>query len=279
MNKGGKILVYVLSILAIGATCVAVIGIIISQQERQKRIATENELKTTISAKNELNAQLQETLKAKSRLESDLTRTKQRLEETSSELAVREKAIEDLRAEAEIKNRELDNLNNSITQLMGERDELVKNLTKAEGELSELMNIKETLTKTLEEKETFIQSLREGQKTQQTVDLEKVVIKKEGFQEPQRQELQNEESKDGEGVPASKLSGQILKVNKEFDFIIIDAGQKDGVAVGRTVEIYRDNETLGRAQIEKVYESLSAAAILPDYTKNDIKEGDLVRAL
>jgi hypothetical protein len=36
---------------------------------------------------------------------------------------------------------------------------------------------------------------------------------------------------------------------------------------------------LGRVKVEKIYDELSAAAILPDSRKDTIREGDAVRAL
>jgi hypothetical protein len=36
---------------------------------------------------------------------------------------------------------------------------------------------------------------------------------------------------------------------------------------------------LGRVKVEKVYDELSAAAILPESQKNNIREGDAVKAL
>lgn len=289
MNKGGKMLVYILSILAVGSACLAVTGFIISQQEKQKRIATEKELKATLLAKEQLNAQLDETYKAKAKIETELAKTRQKVEEMTSELTTKTKTIEDLHAAIESKDIEISDLRNSSDNLMAERNELVKNLTKAENELNELIKAKETLAKALEEKEALFKELSEGQKTQQPVELEKVVIKKEetNARAPEGAGVQIQddgikikgEKPIAEEKPTSKLSGQILKINKEFDFIIIDAGNKDGVSVGSILEIYRDSKVLGRAQIEKVYDSLSAAAILPEYTKNEIKEGDSVRAL
>ena len=72
------------------------------------------------------------------------------------------------------------------------------------------------------------------------------------------------------------MNGEVLIVNKKFDFVIINIGKYDGLSPGDNLEVYRNSEFLAKAQVEKLYDRMSAATILPQYTKVAIKPGDQV---
>jgi hypothetical protein len=59
----------------------------------------------------------------------------------------------------------------------------------------------------------------------------------------------------------------------------MDLGRNQGLSIGQEFNILRGGQTLGRVKVEKVYDDLSAAAILPDTQEDQIREGDQVRAL
>ena len=74
-------------------------------------------------------------------------------------------------------------------------------------------------------------------------------------------------------------AGQIVVVNREYDFIVVNLGKNQGLSIGQEFQIVRGNQVLGKAKVEKIYDELSAAAILPESQKNNIREGDTVKAL
>ncbi len=80
-------------------------------------------------------------------------------------------------------------------------------------------------------------------------------------------------------VSASIQDGQVVVINREYDFIVMNLGKNDGLSIGQEFKIVRDNEVIGRVRVEKVYDELSAAALLPNSQKNSIREGDLVTSL
>ena len=81
------------------------------------------------------------------------------------------------------------------------------------------------------------------------------------------------------GTSAAFTEGQVVVVNREYDFIVMNRGKNHGLSVGQEFQIVRGNQVLGKVKVEKVYDELSAAAILPDSQKDNIKEGDAVKAL
>ncbi len=80
-------------------------------------------------------------------------------------------------------------------------------------------------------------------------------------------------------TPASGREGQVIVVNREYDFIVMNLGKNNGLEIGQQFQIVRGEEVLGWVKVEKVYDELAAAAILPQSKKEQIREGDVVKAL
>ncbi|MDP3722832.1 MAG: hypothetical protein Q8R91_04970, partial [Candidatus Omnitrophota bacterium] len=102
-----------------------------------------------------------------------------------------------------------------------------------------------------------------------TVELDKVRVTSEG---------------EGAGptaaaAPGGSENGQIIVVNRDYDFVVMNLGKNQGLSIGQEFQIVRGEVVLGKVKVEKVYEELSAAAILPESDKSSIREGDAVKAL
>jgi seryl-tRNA synthetase len=69
---------------------------------------------------------------------------------------------------------------------------------------------------------------------------------------------------------------QVLVVNRDFNFIVIDRGSQQGIARGEFMFIARDGKPVARVQVEKVYDYFSAAAIVEESKSNRLREGDSV---
>ena len=72
------------------------------------------------------------------------------------------------------------------------------------------------------------------------------------------------------------LRGSVLVVNKEYSFVVTDLGQKDGAKKDMVFEIREGTRSLGKAKIDKVYDTMSSANILPGSEINNIKKGNFV---
>ena len=106
------------------------------------------------------------------------------------------------------------------------------------------------------EKRTLRTRLRQLTETPETIELEKVVVK-----------------------AAPVLVAKVLMVNKEQAFIVVDLGREDNLRIGDTLSVCRNGEFIGRAEVEKVQEKVSAAAILPQWQDVEFKENDEVRQI
>ena len=77
----------------------------------------------------------------------------------------------------------------------------------------------------------------------------------------------------------SELEGQVLVVNDEFAFVVINIGEKDGIEETSVLEVYRGQSLLGKVQVERIYDTMSSAVILPESLTGEIKEGDAVKLI
>jgi flagellar basal body-associated protein FliL len=81
--------------------------------------------------------------------------------------------------------------------------------------------------------------------------------------------------------PEKKFHGNVLVVNREQDFLILDLGADDAVPVGTKLEVIRDNHLIGKITVQKLVQDnnqLSVATVdcLTD-PANTVREGDTVK--
>ncbi|MEK6568292.1 MAG: hypothetical protein AABZ27_06125, partial [Candidatus Omnitrophota bacterium] len=75
---------------------------------------------------------------------------------------------------------------------------------------------------------------------------------------------------------AAPLEGKVLVVNKEYDFIVVNLGQKENVGIGQTIEIFRKDKKLGQAKVEEVRDTMSVATPVTKDMIKQVKEDDRV---
>lgn len=80
------------------------------------------------------------------------------------------------------------------------------------------------------------------------------------------------------GVAGLGLEGRIVSVHREWEFVVIDLGW-ELLKIGDVVSIYRNEDLLGRARIERTQEEVSAATLLPEWRDAEILVNDVVRVL
>jgi len=75
----------------------------------------------------------------------------------------------------------------------------------------------------------------------------------------------------------SPQEGQVLVVNRDFNFVVVDKGSNDGVAKGEFLSIFRSGKPVAKVQAEKVYDQFSACGIIEESKSRPVREGDLVK--
>lgn len=259
-RRGGAA-VQLLSVLAVLALVVAGVAIVLQMQERTRRLAKERELLMAKAENEDLQQRLTDTRSAKERLEGDLTRTKDELAQNLQQLEEERKAKDVLVKSVDERQREIDRLAKEMEQFRAERLSLTQQVAQLQQERDSLQGKVGELEQAKTELDTKVTELSQHP----SVELDRVVIS-------------------GSGSPTASFSGtelrgQVLVVNRDYDFIVMNLGRNHGLNIGQEFQVIRGSDVLARVKVEKVYDELSAAAILPNSDKDAIREGDAVSAI
>ncbi len=71
-------------------------------------------------------------------------------------------------------------------------------------------------------------------------------------------------------------AAKVENVNTLYGFIIISAGSDDGLRKDSIVNITRNNRLVAKAVVKKVRESTASAVTLPEWTREEIRVGDII---
>ena len=185
--------------------------------------------------------------------------TQQQLTQTVEEKKkVENKLTETVKAKEQVEGELASEKEKSLTlkkELDDKEQQIKTTLDRLEREITARKKAEAQLMITLKEKEnleTKVRNLKEAP----TVELEKIVIK-----------------------PGSVTTGKITMVNKEYAFIVVNLGSQHNIKVGDILSVYRNDEFIGKVQIERAEEKMSAASILPDWQNVEFKENDVVKTI
>jgi predicted RNase H-like nuclease (RuvC/YqgF family) len=258
MSQAGKTLVPLLGVLAALALGITAVSIVFGIQERDKRQAKERELRQALIENEDLEGRLEETQLAKTKAEEELTRTRKDLVQSKEDLAKAVEAQTALAKSVEDREQEIERLTKDLAQSQDATTGMTSKLTQLQTE-------RDAMAQQITELESKVMELSDA--NQPTIELEKILVT-------------DSQGLTAIGSPsAAAPDGEVVVVNREYDFIVMNLGRNHGLSVGQEFQVMRGDQVLGRVKVEKVYDELSAATILPESQKESIREGDNVRPL
>ena len=77
---------------------------------------------------------------------------------------------------------------------------------------------------------------------------------------------------------ASGLNGRVVSVHQDWGFVVINLGW-DAVRIGDTVSIFRGEQLLAKARVDRIQEDICAATVLPEWKVDEVQVNDTVRIL
>jgi chromosome segregation ATPase len=248
----------VLIIMIVVSLALAAVGFSLFQKEHAKNIQLGNQVQELTTKQKIAEAKLNEAQKALAGFETKLKDSTAQINALNSQLQEEKVAKEEALAR-------MTQMQDDLDQQKKMRSDLEKNLNKAQDDVR---NIKVQLRKINTEKARLEEKLKtlEGKSD---VELGKIVVSPESGQAVQPLAA-------GSAVAAQGLEGKVLVLNKEYNFVVINLGAKDGLAAGELFSVYRGNTYLGDVKVEKVQDVMSAAGFVADDVKNKVKEGDRV---
>ncbi len=260
----GKVLVPLLSILAVLLMGVSGAAAYLLIQERDVRMAKESQLRDAVVEIGDLKSRLDAIQEARSKAEDELASARKEFGAMKDQLTQAKDSQETLARSVQDREQEISRLTKELEQTRSQSQQSTARLSELQAEQDTLKQQLAQLEQAKGQLESKVLELSDNP----TVQLDKITVKEGG---------------EALATPVMTSSGahqgQVVVINREYDFIVMNLGKNQGLTVGQEFQIVRDNQVLGRVKVEKVYDELSAAAILPESNKDTIREGDLVRAL
>ncbi|MFA5088057.1 MAG: hypothetical protein WC552_03380 [Candidatus Omnitrophota bacterium] len=151
-------------------------------------------------------------------------------------------------------------LEKSIIRLTEEKKTVEKKLNETEsviqGKIEEIWRVKESLDKEFQPK---------VKTSSRSIELPPIIV---SANDPWVEENMGKD--EGAG-----FNGNIVSINEQNNFVIIDLGEKSGVRVGDVLGVYRDAEYVAEVEVIQIRPDICAADI--KQKASDIKVGDVVR--
>lgn len=193
--------------------------------------------------------------------QQDLLDTRQDLENTLLDL---EQTEEELR----ITQENLEASQRRVEQLEAQVEGLRSDVARLEREVSDLERARDSLQAQVDDLEIQVVQLEEEglEKDDQIAELEDLVARYEAELYPDDDQI---------GTPEG-LEGSILIVNADWNFVILDIGEEQGLSLNTEMLVHRDDNLVGRVRVINVKETFAIADILTSWTVVPLEEGDHV---
>jgi len=227
--------------------------------ERTKRVWLEGQLEKMTKTKESLQKERDELAKTKEVLETQLNDITTQAKALSDQFAQEKRAREALNTEMGQVRKDLSARNEELGKVQKEKLTLTEGLAKAKQSYQALSNELTTLRQAKEALERRVKEML----SLQAQEAEKIIVKPSAFQPASE--------------TARSLEGKVLVVNRDFNFVVVNLGSKDGVKVGDQFSLWHEGKAVAKAQVEKIYDAMAAATLLTEELKGQVKEGDQVR--
>lgn len=197
------------------------------------------------AADNQYN-ELQLTKEDLARTKTELATTKDELTATQGELARTQDQVKQLNNTVAEKNAEIARKEDQVATLEQEK-------ASQQVQIDELNN---TIATMEDEK----QDLKD-----KVVTLEQTIVELEAL------------TGDSAGRPLPRgLSGKVVLVNKDWNFVVLDLGSDDGLVPNAEMLVHRGDKLVGKIQISGVTRQMAIADIDASWTTAQVREGDFV---
>lgn len=268
MNLTGKILTFLILFLSVAFLVLAVM--VGATHRNWKEVANENKQKLQ-EARNILNTYKGKSEEINKKLNAERVARRMQLAQLESQLNTARTERDDkeklLRQELEISESNQEALNNAekrltekdrqVAELRTRNKELVDDIATQRQSVVNLTNQVYTLQGEQDQLKTML-----GQKVEELAKRIKVM--------------------NAIGVGPDELTDQIppevegVVLRTKDNLIAISVGSDDGVRSGHIFDVYRGDRFVGKAEVTRSRENMSAARLIPEFLQSPVTEGDYV---
>jgi len=240
--------------------------------EQAKRILTEQQLQTVKKQVGALEKERDELTKAKTELETQTADLTKQAKAVAEQLAQEKRAREALMTELAQVRKSSGQIKIQLDQEKDDKQALTEDLAKAKQSYQALSNELTTLRQAKEALEKRVKEML----SQRAKEAEQIVVTAPSAG---TQQAGTPSAPAASMTPAAKSSeGKVLVVNREFHFVVINLGSKDGVKKGARFAVLRGSKPIMSVEVDKLYDNMSSANMLDEGKKgSEVKEGDTVR--
>lgn len=264
----GKARIHTVILIFLMLTSLALAGVIFNflQQERSVNAKLQEDLNVVRKEYDITLTKLEESKRTVSSLEIKLKDYQAQINTLNGDLEQEKSAKLDALAEVEQLKTDLDKQKGVKRELEDKLAQAQNNLEKMQAQLTDLESKRTDL-------ETKIKDLEAQAKEVQNKDVElgKIVVNPES-----EGSLPSVNAQEQRAPEATGLEGKVLVVNKEYNFVVINLGNSDGINTDDIFSVYHNHNYIGDIKVEKVHDSMSAAGFVSIETKDKISEGDRV---
>ncbi len=242
------------------------------QKEKATTLALQTELSDLKTQQKMTEAKLAESKKVVSSLEAKLEEAQAKIDTLTKDLEQEKAARQEAADQTAKVNTELEEHKKSRSELESKLTRAQEDMKKIQEQLKDMDSKKATLEAKVKDLESQLQ-----QAQSKDVELGKIVVAPEGSGQQAGEPVSATSAQQPEEKTQERSSaGKVLVVNKDYNFVVINLGAKDGVREGDIFSVYHNNKYLGDIKIDKIHDSMSAAGFLSPEMKDKISEGDKV---
>lgn len=276
MNPKVKVIVLVIAVLA--SLLLAGTGLYLFQREHIKNIQLEEKLDELSVKQKASEAKFLEAQKVLATLESRLKDASDQIVTLNSQIDTLNTQVGQEKANKEEALTKIEQMRSELDQQNELRTAIGTRLSNAQDDISKILSKLKTMKS---EKETLELKVKELE-AKSHVELGKIVVSPDADQTAAPKEEKDNKTtaavspaKEVSGIKQG-IEGKVLVLNKEYNFVVVNLGSKDGIAIGDQFAVYSVDKYVGDVKVEKVQESMSAAGFVVGDIKNKVKEGDKV---
>jgi myosin heavy subunit len=201
------------------------------------------------------------------------------LDKTKAELATTQKSLSDTQSQLTSSQAEVQKLTTEVTATKRDLDAKTTQLADSEKKLTETASSLKAINDKLGGRtiDTVLGSLAETSEKVTILTAEKKIIE-DSLAQAQKElnRLQELDRLRVDNKAPLELSGRVLAINKQWNFVVLDVGKDDKLVEGVDLTVYRGESLIGKVRSVAVENNTAIADILPDWTKSEIQVGDKV---
>lgn len=264
-----RIATIVLLIAFLTAAIAAVNFYVARNAERTRRQLVEQEREKLLKAKKEVEQERDELTQAKTAMEEQIADLNKQATEIAEKLAQEMRARDAVTTELAQVRREAVDLRGKLQTADDEKQAVTQDLAKSKQSYQALSNELTTLRQAKEALEKRVKEMLAAR----AKEAEQILVTGQPTGESAAATAPPLRSASSTKGP----EGKVLVVNREFSFVVVSLGSKDGVRKGTRMIVVRAEKPVVTVEVEKVYDNMSAANLLPEEKRGEVQEGDGVR--